>query len=284
MDAVLLRNPRAGGAARTVSLPVETVLLDHAFDFRACAGRELVIIEGGDGTVQRVLSGLCRALPVADLPPLAVLPAGTTNMSCADFNVSRRYLQAHERLRAVLAGAPAVVIPRPLVRVDTGAEVQHGFCFCLGIIVDAVRQFAQVRTRRRLLDSLAIATVFARSLVHARSVVTVDHAGQERRTFAMVATTLGRLLYGMRPFAPGKHATGLHTTWIEGDAPGLWHQLPRLARGAPELFRQPGFRSEDVDLLDLAFAGDFVIDGEVCPNPQGRVRVSMSPPVRLLVL
>lgn len=291
-DVLLLRNPRAGRMRGPAPLPVETRMLDEGFDVATCLGRELLILEGGDGTLQRVLTTLFDVAAPDTWPAIAVLPAGTTNMSCADFNRSRRYHQALSSLRRIISGGGVDIRHKPLVRVEDGKRTLHGFCFCLGIIVDAVRQFASARTRHPLVDNLAIAGVVAKALLRTHTALQVDcgedgqPAGNPGRleTFAMVATTLDRLLYGMTPFRPGLRPTGLHTTWIEGGAPGLWRRLPAFVRGDAELFAQPGFRSIDVERLRLGFEGPFVIDGEMFPNPLGGVRISISPPVRFMVI
>jgi diacylglycerol kinase family enzyme len=287
-DVLLLRNPRAGRKRGPAPLPVETRLLDESFDPATCLGRELLVLEGGDGTLQRMLTGLFEAasgLATPDgWPAIAVLPAGTTNMSCADFNRSRRYHRALVRLRQVIEGAATDFVDKPVVRVDDGARTLHGFCFCLGIIVDAVRQFASARIGQPVVDNLAILGMVAKALLRTHSALQVGCDGKGVDTFAMVATTLDRLLYGMTPFVTGPHPTGLHTTWIEGGAHGLWRRLPALARGDADLFAQPGFRSVDVEGLELRFDGPFVIDGEMFRNPRNGVRISMSPPVRFMVL
>ncbi len=283
-NALLIRNPRAARVRGSTPLAVETIELNESFSVDTCAGRDLVIVEGGDGTLQRILTTLLAFGSSDALPPLAVLPAGTTNMNCAEFNRSRDYDNAVASLRQILAGGAFDIRHKSVVRVDEGARTLFGFCFCLGAVVDAVRQFASARTRRPLFDSLAIAGVFAKALLRTHTALRIHLEAEAIDTFAMVATTLDRLLYGMTPFQPGRRATGLHTTWIEGNAPGLWRKLPSFFRGDPALFATDGFRSFDVERLQLRFDGPFVIDGEMFANPEGGVCVSMSPPVRFIVI
>ena len=47
-------------------------------------GVDLLVIAGGDGTVQAVLNHLFTAHPPADWPILAIIPGGTTNMTALD--------------------------------------------------------------------------------------------------------------------------------------------------------------------------------------------------------
>ena len=283
-NPLLLRNPRAGRVRKDAGLAVETRQLDDRLDGAAFDGHDLIIIEGGDGTLQKTVTRLLDHFGERPLPLLAVLPSGTTNMSCANFNRSRRYAGAVATLRGLVSGESAEVVSRPLVRVRYGQRTVYGFCFCIGIIVDAVLQFSTVRTRHRLLDQLAMVGVVGRALLRTHTAVEVQQDGASRDVFAMVATTLDRLIYGMKAHTPGDDPTGLHTTWIGGDAPNLWRRLPALAKGDPRLFLSPGFASGDVNELELRFPGPFVMDGELFEHPDGGVHIALSPPVRFVVL
>jgi diacylglycerol kinase family enzyme len=48
---------------------------------------ELLVISGGDGTVQAVLTELIEARPFEQLPTLAILPRGMTNMTASDIGI-----------------------------------------------------------------------------------------------------------------------------------------------------------------------------------------------------
>jgi len=94
-DAALIYNPRAGALrwggrrnlARAIGLleahgiritAVETTGPGSATDLareQVTAGRDLIIVSGGDGTINEVVNGMVNS-PV----PLAVLPAGTANV------------------------------------------------------------------------------------------------------------------------------------------------------------------------------------------------------------
>ena len=50
----------------------------------AAAGCDLVVVSGGDGTVQGVLTELLAHHPFAELPALAILPRGMANMTATD--------------------------------------------------------------------------------------------------------------------------------------------------------------------------------------------------------
>ena len=112
-DAVLIVNPAAGGGRRVRQLDearrifrkggIETELHNTAASGEATAmarraveaSRQMVIVCGGDGTVNEVVNGLaCSQLP------LAVLPAGTANVLAKELALPWNLPRAAERIIA----------------------------------------------------------------------------------------------------------------------------------------------------------------------------------------
>lgn len=123
MPALLLTNPRAGLGRQRFAFKDAA---DHARvvlgeqQLPAPRGHELIIVEGGDGTLQRVMTDLLAKTEAKALPPIAVLPGGRTNMSAADINEHRRFRRCASRLQAILQGASAA----PL-QIRSLVEVRH---------------------------------------------------------------------------------------------------------------------------------------------------------------
>src|SRR4030095_12272972 len=83
------------------------------------AESELIIVNGGDGTVQAVLTALFDADPET-LPLLAVLPSGTTTRGAADVDAMMHPVPALQRLLQAtdegrLGGA---AVRRPVMRAE----------------------------------------------------------------------------------------------------------------------------------------------------------------------
>jgi len=110
-DAVLIVNPTAGGGKRVRQLDearrifrsagIETELQNTTAPAEATVlaqravrqARELVIVCGGDGTVNEVVNGLaCSQVP------LAVLPAGTANVLAKELSLPWNLSRAAERI------------------------------------------------------------------------------------------------------------------------------------------------------------------------------------------
>jgi hypothetical protein len=105
---------------------------------------DLVVISGGDGTVQAVLTVLFHQHPFAKQPQLMVLEAGTTNMIAGDVGVLGNQNQALSRLfQWVQTGSGKVTkIQRPIIRLQIpGHEVKCGMFFGAGAISQGIQYY-----------------------------------------------------------------------------------------------------------------------------------------------
>ena len=110
---------------------------------------------------------------------------------------------------------------------------------------------------------------------------TVRWNGQTRQVFAMIATSLNRLLFGCRPY--WGDGEGMHNTWVFAEAQGRVRRSLRLLRGDASLGRLPGYASGNRTDLELELDGPYVIDGELFDN-RGPLRLSLSEPLQWLAL
>jgi hypothetical protein len=103
---------------------------------------DLLVVNGGDGSVQHVLTQLVAHCPVARRPRVACLPGGTTNMTSFDLNHHRRPAACIRTLAHAAREPGALVAPRAVVRVqdETGAA-RCGLFFGMGTIVQGIDYF-----------------------------------------------------------------------------------------------------------------------------------------------
>ncbi|MGY1630414.1 diacylglycerol/lipid kinase family protein [Geodermatophilus sp. SYSU D01186] len=179
MRALVVANPAATTTNRSVRDDVlgvlggdlkvdlaETTHRGHGTELgrQACAdGVDVVVALGGDGTVNEVVNGLLHDGPGDDLPPLAVVPGGSTNVFSRALGRSRDPVTAAAEVTASLragrtrrislgtasargaTGAP-VALPDPAQAqraADAGAAAHPGwseprwFAFSAGLGFDA---------------------------------------------------------------------------------------------------------------------------------------------------
>lgn len=244
------------------------------------AGVDLVVIDGGDGTIREVLSLLPEAFGDR-LPRLAVAPNGKTNALALDIETP-----LGTTLEQLLAAAEA---RRPMKRrqcleiIRKGADrpERRGFLFGTGAFVRAT-ELAQRNHGRGFFDDAAIAITLAgavsRTLLRgptdpwrkgerARYSVVPDQA----QWFLIMASTLKRFPLGLKPY--GAPREGLKVLSVEAPPRRLVRALPTILQGkdAPWLAER-GYRRDDVTGFDLSLPGPFVLDGELYDGGEFTVR------------
>jgi diacylglycerol kinase family enzyme len=129
----------------------ETAHRGHAIEYAAQAaesGLDLVVVLGGDGTINEVINGLLGSGPwqgqAADAPALAIVPGGSTNVFSRSLGIARDPVVAtSELLEALRAGRSR--------RIGLGRVDDRWFSFTagLGLDADAVRRVERARAKGR---------------------------------------------------------------------------------------------------------------------------------------
>jgi hypothetical protein len=115
--------------------------LDAALDQIAASDFRAIAINGGDGTVQGVLTRLFgRDAPARSVPPIAVLPSGRTNLIAKDLGATGDPIAALERLIALTAhDVRGHIVKRDLIALDTGRGTSAmGMFFAAGALADTL--------------------------------------------------------------------------------------------------------------------------------------------------
>jgi diacylglycerol kinase family enzyme len=147
MDALLIVNPHATSTterrrdllahalAAEIDLTVEhTAARGHAADLAAKAAEDrvdLVVVHGGDGTVNEVVNGLLSGGARTESPMLAIVPGGSTNVFARAIGVAADPTAATEQILQALATAT------PPRTVSLGKAGDRYFTFNAGIGIDA---------------------------------------------------------------------------------------------------------------------------------------------------
>ncbi len=281
MRALLIANAQSGSAKHLPRSALKGDWVDNPASVTPAQVQDydLLALFGGDGTMQMTLSQLLRDCAPEDLPPVALLPFGTTNMNAQDLNRSRSRRAAVQSLTRVIEKAQMSVQSRPLLKVQDGDRVEHGFFFALGFIAETIEQWNEERKPGAFVNNLRSLWAMISGLTAKRSATKVTLNADQHDLYALLATTLNRLLFGARPYWGSSRSGDLRCTWVEADAPQLARHAPHLLRGREFLAGRPGYESRVFEALELKFDGPYVIDGEIFhPGPEG-LRVGRSAPV-----
>ena len=303
MRVGVVRNPMSHaniGRADSSSTPDAVLLVEPATtealeqDLQAFAqcGVSLLVIDGGDGTIRDVLSLATRIFGEA-MPLIALIPSGKTNVLAIDLGVATDWTLA-QAMAAAKSEAAVIKHRAPLeVRWDDGRPSLSGFVFGLGAFVRAT-SLAQNVHKAGAFHSIAVAMSVLGALVGTvmggkrdqwRAGVPLCLAidGEETRTadrFIVLATTLKRLPFGVKPFGPPRE--GLKFLDVDAPPRGLPGAFPALLAGKDSAWSpRNGYRRGDASTLRITTEQPLVVDGDVYDGGCG-VTVTLAPMLRFL--
>lgn len=264
--------------------------LDNLLASRKWQRDDLIVVNGGDGTVQNLLTGLMARSPPAAWPKLAILPGGTTNMTALAFNRSRSYRGSLAILKKAVISRQAPSQERRLLQVNCGNQNLVGVFFGASAIVRGIEFFHQRLNQRSQWGVGQVVLRAAWSMARRQppfAEPTRIRLGDsdEYDALILLITSLDRLILGTRPYW-GQQPGSLHLTLIEQQAPHFLRYLPRLIRGKPGRALQPenGYHSRNLDQLSLSIDGPFTIDGEIFDCQGQNIQLAASDPVEVLAL
>ena len=288
MRALLIVNPAATSTTEATREVITAALagdfkLDvtttthrgHARELAAEAAAEqldAVVVLGGDGTVNEVVNGLLRAGPAPEVPSLAVVPGGSTNVLARSLGLPRDPVDA----TATLLDAARTGRRRSI---SLGRADERWFTFCAGLGFDAgvVARVERHRDHgRRATGGRYVRAAIAEYLRSAGRAggapmtVTLPGADPVDVHLALVTNTAPWTYLGHRTVDPSPHATfetGLDAYALTGLGllPTLW-QVRRILSGQalPPKGRQV-LAAHDVDELVLRATGPALplqVDGD----------------------
>jgi diacylglycerol kinase (ATP) len=239
----------------------------------------LLVISGGDGTVQAVLTVLFQIKPFVTQPQLIVLAGGTTNMIAGDVGISGNQDKALRRLLQLMQKSidSATRIKRPILRLQIpGHDAKYGMFFGAAGISQGIQYYQKNLHNGSMGGFPGIFITLVRFLwvivfQHRRCAVstriTVSLNGQPPQTenfMLMFVSTMDQLFWGLRPFW-GRGGGPLLFTAVRARARFLLQLLPFLARGRKrgKATEENGYYSNNVDQVELYTGESIALDGEI---------------------
>ena len=241
----------------------------------------ILVINGGDGTVQAALTAIFHKKLFETMPVLAVLrSAGTTSMIAGDIGLNGPRESALRRLFSWARNkeANATIAQRPVLRVQVPSEKEpvYGMFFGAGAIYQASHYCHQKIHARGVRGEKAAGAALARFLMAVllkdRKVISavpittrVDQNPAEQQKYLLVfITTLQRLFLGLHPYW-GSEPKPLHYTAVGARPRHFLRSLPSLMRGRQSRYITPdnGYISQNIDEVQLTLNSGFNLDGEL---------------------
>ncbi len=268
------------------------------------AAREVGILalDGGDGTVQAVLSALFNDRAFERTPVLAVVASGMTNAVAIDVGLSgppgKALVRLQDAARQGLAGAK--VAERGVIRMtrDPDQPPVYGMLFGLGAVYRAIeicrRRVHPLGITSSLAVGATIAGLLARRMLNGAREdeifrgdrIEVGWDGGERRAglhLLMLGSTLRRFALGITPFW-GEGPGALRVTDVAYPAHRLARSLvPILCAGRPPQGNGEIYVSRNVERVCLRMSCPFTLDGELFePLPDMPVTLEIGATARFL--
>lgn len=277
-----------------IAKPGDRSQLPEALAQFAAQGIDLLVINGGDGTVRDVLTS-GAAIFGDDWPALAVLPKGKTNALTADLGVPKGW-SLQEAIDAFEAGSRVRRRPIEITPIGGSPEARAlGFFLGAGAFTIATTA-GQSAHKIGAFNSMAVAVAtmmgLGQWLFASRQNpwrrgskmtiglgikdVPMEHSGlgdPESRQL-LLASTLEKIPAGMKPF--GKLREGLKLAVTDQISRKSALTLLKMIRGqTPEGIREKGFHQLSTPQFSLRIDGSFILDGEAFPP--GEYRIGQGP-------
>lgn len=262
-----------------------------------------IAVDGGDGTVGKVLSALhVSGWPADTWPPVAVIPSGNTNLIAADVGYGRRGVDALRFLQTELQNGQAILKikhRRPLVVQRTGFDKAAvlGFFGGMGAFGRGIEIAHQPAVLKRYAHDMAVVATLLMTVMQlllpskrdgwlagAPASLTYDGTPSVvQNHFMLLCTALNTLPYGVWPFwrAGGAGGDGMHYLDVAAYPPSLMRAVWTLLRGkAPDwLRRTQAYQSGSVQELGMQTTENFVLDGEILEPGENKDFTILSGPV-----
>jgi len=260
--------------------------------FAAC-GVDLLVVDGGDGTVRDVLTQ-ASAHFTGGLPTMAVLPSGKTNALALDLGAPRGWpLEA--ALESARKGRTRTRRPLEVIREGEATPLARGFIFGAGAFVRAT-DLAQGTHKMGAFEGLAVAMTFGaaafqtffggqRSGWRGGERMRVGFAGEPahaENVFLILASSLERLPLDARPFGPPRTDGLIRSLTVAAPPKRLLTALPLILSGADAPWLEAaGYRRRALEHFEVGLETSFVLDGEVYDG--GQLDVRAGAPVEFVV-
>ena len=264
----------------------------------ASTGVDTIFIEGGDGTIQGVLTEIIVQLDDFQTKPnFVLLPGGMTNLVASNVGLKR---PSNDKISQILKNPGSRRKKElPLLHIEHQKEQasHYGFLLSTGALPAATQYcLDEIHTKgiggsaavRTTLLSVLFGPKAKRREIMAPTPIKLDMGERtiEGEHLTSVATTLPKLIIGINPFW-GVDDAPVHLTFADPDVRHKFINIARMFRRkqssrARAALERDGFHSWNIEDATLVHEGPMVLDGEILPLTNDPIKLSASQPLTFL--
>ncbi len=259
-----------------------------------------LMINGGDGTLQRLITELIRELPEDSLPIIIPLRGGTANMVAGNIGVRKnpldtvrilmRYVDDYSEGRESMQVLPVM----PLKVVDRNNGTRYGFAFMNGLIYKIQDLFTkQENPTFSTVVNLVTTTIGGYAIGNPRirkyySKIDADlyvdgKRYPEDRYLLMIAAVFQRLLLWFRPFySPG--TKGVSKFYFAASACDPWTMIRNLRAFTTGREVPPRTFNSPAGQVQIKAECGYALDGELIRDRYTDVTIDQGPQMKFFVV
>jgi len=234
------------------------------------AKAEHIVIEGGDGTVQGILTEFLRHEKARNLPIFTLVPGGNTNQVARNVGLSA----ATPQTVAKALDENKNVTQASLLRIkDKAQRKYYGFLFSSGALPQVTDYTKDKIHDRGIGGSMAVIGGILKGATGTNSITTPTNIKLNIKAdgiqklrgphLGTIVTTLPGLMLKLDPFW-GEGERPLRVTYVAGEYQKLVRNVASLWLGKKNKDRsQDGMYSWTADGLNYRYKGPCVLDGEL---------------------
>ena len=235
-----------------------------------------IVIEGGDGTVQGILTEFLRYEKARNLPIFTIVPGGNTNQVARNIGLNAATPQAVSHALS----QKKTISYAPLLRIkDKSNRKYYGFLFSSGALPQVTDYTKDKLHDRGIGGSMAVIGGILKGATGTSGITTptkiklnIDADDIEKlrgQHLGTIVTTLPGLMLGLDPFW-GEGERPLRVTYVAGEYKKLVRNVAGLWFGKKNKDRsKDGMYSWTANTLKYRYEGPCVLDGELLDLTKG---------------
>jgi diacylglycerol kinase family enzyme len=263
-------------------------------------GINLLMVNGGDGTLQRLVTAMINSIPEDKLPIILPLRGGTSNMISGNLGVRKTpldtvkilmdHLESYDRGQETLSTLPV----KPLKITDKEHGIRYGFSFTNGLIYKVQQLFNQQEnpTFRTVVNLITTTiggyTIGSQSIKKRYSKISADiiidgKRYPEDKYLLTIASPFQKLLLWFRPFH-NPDAKGADRFYFIATAADPWLLIRNLRTFTTGKEVPPRSFNDTASQVIIRADSGYAFDGELVEDKTTDIKIEQGPAMKFLVV